>query len=86
MEIGQKGAKNGTETFVLSIAVLENIVIPVDFATPNVTLQQYVFQQNESFKPSCDTPFMHTENACIVRASWAKTRLVTKVKTQCIAF
>ena len=39
-----------------------------------------------SVKLSCYTLFTHAENACIFRASWAKPRLVTKVKMQNIAF
>ena len=37
-------------------------------------------------KLNCDTPFTHAENACVFRATTAKPRLVTKVKTQRIAF
>ena len=45
-----------------------------------------VYKTKQNLKLSCNTTFTHAENACVVRASWAKPRLVTKVKTQRIAF
>ena len=37
-------------------------------------------------KLSCNTPFTHAESACVFRGSWAKPRIVTKVKMQSIVF